>query len=392
MTTIQTISPSSCDSLRADTGQFRRKLLGGLIEDCYSFKGKNTDFLREGTLLARRTRRQVKDIILAYLRKIGFLRVLPEEIKQASAHLEWVLQNLASLESVHDLLGDEYSRNMLVHLMRFRMLGSQRVQLPLSSDPYWRTRDTLDKDYLVQHDTMRCERFSLNRYALPGRHHRMELHCHPLGVLNTFLLEQYSYNVGSQKVEALPGETVIDAGGCWGDTALYFADRVGPKGKVFCFEILEENLRVLRQNLELNRHCAESIEVVRKALWHTSNEWLSLCGSGPGTSIAKAKPQSTGLQVPTLSIDDFVAEVRLDRLDYIKMDIEGAELMALQGAEKALRRFRPKLGISIYHNFDDIFTIPLYLKSLDLGYEFFLDHFTIHREETVLFALPSSLE
>ena len=270
------------------------------------------------------------------------------------------------------------------------MFGAQRVQLPLSADPYWCTRDTLDRDYLVQHDTMRCERFSLNRYALSGRHHQMELHCHPLGVLNTFLLEQYAYKAGSQNVEALPGETVIDAGGCWGDTALYFADRVGPKGKVFCFEILEENLRILRQNLELNRHCAPSIEVVRKALWNTSNEWLRLCGSGPGTSIAKAKPQSTGLQVATMSIDDFVAEAQPDRLDYIKMDIEGAELMALQGAEKALRRFRPKLGISVYHNYDDIFAIPLYLKSLDLGYEFFLDHFTIHREETVLFALACS--
>jgi FkbM family methyltransferase len=225
---------------------------------------------------------------------------------------------------------------------------------------------------------------------MSGHHHQIQLHCHPLGILNTFILEQYVYKAGRRTVEVLPGETVIDAGGCWGDTALYFSDRVGPKGKVFCFEILDENLRILRQNLELNQHCAASIEVVRKALWNTSNELLSLCGSGPGTSIAKAKPQSTGLQIATVSIDDFVADAKLNRLDFIKMDIEGAELMALQGAEKALRRFKPKLGISVYHNYDDIFTIPLYLKSLDLGYEFFLDHFTIHREETVLFAIVRS--
>jgi hypothetical protein len=70
------------------------------------------------------------------------------------------------------------------------------------------------------------------------------------------------------------------------------------------------------------------------------------------------------------------------------MDIEGSELKGLQGAEETICTFRPKLAISLYHKDEDIIMIPEYLHKLDLGYEFFLDHFTIHRWETVLFASP----
>ena len=68
------------------------------------------------------------------------------------------------------------------------------------------------------------------------------------------------------------------------------------------------------------------------------------------------------------------------------MDIEGSELNALRGAEKTIKKFRPKLAISLYHRQDDFITIPEYLNNLNVGYNFYLDHFTIHHEETVLFA------
>jgi hypothetical protein len=68
------------------------------------------------------------------------------------------------------------------------------------------------------------------------------------------------------------------------------------------------------------------------------------------------------------------------------MDIEGAELEALKGSEGVLRQFKPKLAITVYHDFKDFWTIPQYLDSLGLGYRFYLRHFTIHAEETVLFA------
>ncbi len=65
------------------------------------------------------------------------------------------------------------------------------------------------------------------------------------------------------------------------------------------------------------------------------------------------------------------------RVDYIKTDIEGSELKALQGAEKTIRTHKPRLAIALYHRDDDFVVIPDYLRKLSLGYDLFLDHFTI---------------
>ena len=71
------------------------------------------------------------------------------------------------------------------------------------------------------------------------------------------------------------------------------------------------------------------------------------------------------------------------------MDIEGSEFKALHGAVETLKKFRPKLAISIYHKLTDIFEIPAFINSLNLGYQLFIEHYTIHHEETVLYAKAS---
>lgn len=100
------------------------------------------------------------------------------------------------------------------------------------------------------------------------------------------------------------------------------------------------------------------------------------------------------MPVSTLSIDAFVDQEKLDKLDLIKMDIECAELPSLRGAVNAIRRFKPKLAISVYHNPRDLIEIPFFIRSLNekfgLNYKMFLDHFTIHGEETVLFCRHES--
>ncbi len=108
---------------------------------------------------------------------------------------------------------------------------------------------------------------------------------------------------------------------------------------------------------------------------------------GPGTSLNQAE-QRGDLSVEALTIDDFVDQNRLERVDFIKLDVEGAELRTLRGAEHTLNRMRPLLAVSLYHSLDDFVAIPAFLRTLDVTYQLFLDHFTIHREETVLFARP----
>lgn len=71
---------------------------------------------------------------------------------------------------------------------------------------------------------------------------------------------------------------------------------------------------------------------------------------------------------------------------YIKMDIEGAEMAALEGARKTIAKFRPKLAISIYHEDDDLWKIPFYIKKQYPWYRLFIRHYTSVTTETVLYA------
>jgi hypothetical protein len=135
--------------------------------------------------------------------------------------------------------------------------------------------------------------------------------------------------------------------------------------------------------MDLNPALASRITLVSKALWESSGATISLSQCGPGSRVVE---ESKGLQVKTHTIDDLVIERHLTRVDFIKMDIEGAETSALLGAEQTIRRFRPRLAISVYHHIRDYVRIPEWIANLGLGYRMYLDHFTIFAEESVLFA------
>ena len=92
-------------------------------------------------------------------------------------------------------------------------------------------------------------------------------------------------------------------------------------------------------------------------------------------------------QATTTSIDEAVEKQNLEKVDFIKMDVEGAELPVLKGAAKTLKRFKPKLALSAYHRPDDFRRIPEFIKSVSPGYRLYLGHYSIHAEETVLYAV-----
>jgi FkbM family methyltransferase len=186
-------------------------------------------------------------------------------------------------------------------------------------------------------------------------------------------------------ITAKPGDIVIDAGSCYGDTALYFSTKVGPAGRVIGFEFIPDNLEILRQNLELNPKYSSNIEIIERPVWESSEKVFYMVSNGPASQLSESPLGNGASEVSTLSIDDMVRDKRLPRLDFIKMDIEGAELSALKGAVETLNRFKPTLAICVYHRPDDWVTIPLFINSLNLGYKMWLDHFSIFAEETVLF-------
>ena len=318
------------------------------------------------------------------------IALVPNYLEDVLAGVSEIDGLVEGLSRSYDLLADEPSRALLVKLFAYRILGPKRVKLPLSIKTYWEQRESarsLIKDnesVSVSFHDLVLNHFDLNKIGYP-----LEAFFTPTGLADVFIYKQYEYRNRSPEIRVQPDDYVIDGGGCWGDTTLYFAHSVGAGGKVFVFEFVPENLKILRRNVDLNPHLKERIEIMPHPLWQSSGETVHYSANGPGTSVNFEQQEST-LSVSTLCIDDLVRERELPRVDFIKMDIEGAELNALQGAEQTIRRFRPKLAISAYHKRDDLVEIPGYLNSLGAGYEFYLDHFTIHREETVLFGVPAT--
>lgn len=87
-----------------------------------------------------------------------------------------------------------------------------------------------------------------------------------------------------------------------------------------------------------------------------------------------------------MSLDDVLAD---QRVTFLKMDIEGAEMEALRGAEHIIRAQAPKLAISVYHRRDDVWKIPMLLLSYQPAYRFYLRVYSFTGNDTVLYAIPS---
>lgn len=302
--------------------------------------------------------------------------------------LSFVEPHIADFEWLYGKLADEESKRWLVSLAAYRALGHRRILLVSNTPDYWegvrkakaleQNKDSIDLGFLG----FKATRLNLSAVGYP-----IDLFFVPFAVHIQFVMQPYRCVIGENVIEAQQGDFVLDCGGCYGDTALYFAHKVGPKGNVFSFEFVPANLDIWHRNVDLNPSLKPTIRLVEAPVSDKSGHELFIEGSGPGTRIA---PKSSAIGAPsvrTVAIDDVVERENIPRVDFVKMDIEGSELAALRGAETTLRRFRPTLAVSVYHNLSDFWTIPRYLESLDLGYKFYLRHFTIHAEETVLFAV-----
>lgn len=109
-----------------------------------------------------------------------------------------------------------------------------------------------------------------------------------------------------------------------------------------------------------------------------------------GKKCPENSPNWESRIVDVTTIDKFCEE-RNVLPDFIKMDIEGAELAALKGGIKTITKCRPQLAISIYHSSEDFINIPLYLKDNLKNYAFRLGHYSPKLSETVLYAIPNEL-
>ena len=151
------------------------------------------------------------------------------------------------------------------------------------------------------------------------------------------------------------GDTVFDVGANFGVFTVLFSDLVGPQGSVYSFEPVPPTFSRLSDRV---RREARFSNVTTNAV-ACSHERGTVQISVPGGDFGQASMRSHGsgswangsatetFSVPTIRLDDYVAEHRLSRLDFIKCDAEGAELLILKGATGTLKQFEPLLHLEV---------------------------------------------
>ena len=181
-------------------------------------------------------------------------------------------------------------------------------------------------------------------------------------------------------------EVFIDAGCYDGMTSLQFVNWIKQSGKnkykIIAFEPSKLMAEKCKENFSDND--IKDYELIEKACYSKRslvpfvNDYASAIYGGSQVS------EESNTMIATDTIDGILNG---EMATFIKMDIEGSELEALIGAKKTIQKYRPRLAISLYHQYKDIIEIPAYIISLVPDYQLFIRHYSSDIWETVLYAI-----
>jgi FkbM family methyltransferase len=193
------------------------------------------------------------------------------------------------------------------------------------------------------------------RYWIPKRNH---------DVMAEMIVDRRRgvYESATHGVRA--GDVVLDCGANVGVFTRHALNR-GAR-LVVAIELSPQNLECLRRNFA-GETAAGRVMVYPKGVWDRDEERdlrIYEDQSG-GDSVALQFPGShQGPRVRLTTIDKLTAELGLERVDFIKMDIEGAERQALAGAQQAVGKYRPRMSVALEHTPSDRREIPRLVQTL----------------------------
>jgi len=175
-------------------------------------------------------------------------------------------------------------------------------------------------------------------------------------------------------------EVFVDCGAFDGYTTIYFCNRVNYKyGFIYSFEPEPSQFLLTKESLN-NRYKIENFEIFNYGVFNSEKE-LSFKINGDSSKIC----DDGDVKIQTISLDKFFSNQR-HIPTYIKMDIEGAEMEALEGCEKIIDEFNPKFAVCAYHKITDIFEIPYFFIKNPKKYKVYLrQHSNV--AETVCYAI-----
>ncbi len=177
-------------------------------------------------------------------------------------------------------------------------------------------------------------------------------------------------------IPSIKNISFLDGGGYVGDTATEVIKNFPDFKKIYLIEPIAENIRIAKR--ELGHY--QKIEFLtcgvsnKKTTLHFNEEKSFSTMYGNGTN---------SVEVDT--IDNIVKE----KIDFLKLDIEGAEQDAIHGAEETIKKYKPILAICIYHKAQDWYKIPELVLRIESGYKVYIRHYMEGIFETVMYFIPT---
>lgn len=171
------------------------------------------------------------------------------------------------------------------------------------------------------------------------------------------------------------GEILADAGGFDGYTSREFITRCPRYHSIHLFEPDGRNMNVAKDRLKNFKR----INFYQLGL-SNKKQAVRFNASGSDSKIC----EDGDVVIDADRLDDVIHE----RVTFIKMDIEGAESDAIEGAGKTVKKYHPKLAICVYHKIGDFWKIPEQIFSIRDDYDVYLRHYTESIYETVMFFIP----
>lgn len=200
-------------------------------------------------------------------------------------------------------------------------------------------------------------------------------------------------------------ECFLDAGAYTGDSFLRFLRQTHYRfNAAYLFEPDPQNYEILQKQInknimvedtegkicykKLSDESISKIHIYNKGLYSHTAELKFSSNIGEASHISGNIPMKVEEKnervIQVIGIDEWIGD---KKLSVIKMDIEGSEMDALNGAQNTIKKYIPNLIICIYHKKTDLWEIPLYIKTLSNEYRFCIRHYNSNLWDTVLYAI-----
>lgn len=183
-------------------------------------------------------------------------------------------------------------------------------------------------------------------------------------------------------------EYFIDGGAYIGDTIIDFLEQTKRKfGAIYSFEYEKTNYKELCKNLrQYPDEIRKKIETFQCGIWDKKETgWCEFFGESDGTQLITEDSKSLMSEQCLLNkLDDMLFG---KRVTILKLDIEGAEISGLIGAQNIITEQKPKLAICLYHRPEDLWEIPLLIHKIRPDYNMIIRHHSFSNyTDTVLYA------